>query len=453
MDIKNVTARALMHVCRRWRQITFESPRRLHIHVCCTNRTPVKRCLGIWPNIPIHIVYSLSLKHIRPGDEDNIILALQHADRVSHLALYGNGTTLLLGKLATLMQKPFPILTHLVISSDAESALLLPGEFAEVLRGSAPSLQSFTLFFISLPAWPTFLLPARDLVGLRLRKIPRTDYISPEALVACLTALPRLKTFDIGFHSPTPHPIRIQPHHITRTVLPALSDFRLHGAGEYLEEFTARIDCPRLKSFNFDYYGQLRDLPATQILKFFERLIGPKLSPFTGAEVEVFLDSTYFNFHTYRPTNHPGWDWHLARTIISFNGTDWQASSMTQMLRHFSPMLSTVVYLNLPTNNRPIYLSGEPDNSDWLRFFRQLSAVRALRVLQPLAGHLAHTLEFFTGEVVAEALPSIDLIYLEDQQVSPLEKFTTVRQLSGRPVTVVETVKEFYQQLERYLAK
>jgi hypothetical protein len=186
--------------------------------------------------------YSLSLCNIRPGNEDNIILALQHSDQVSHLALYVD-TKLLLGKLAillaTLMKKPFPILTHLIISLGAESALILSAEFAKFLRGSAPSLQRFSLLFISFPAWPTLLLSARDLVILHLCKIPQIGYISPEALVACLATLPRLKTFDIQFDSPTPCPNQIQPHHITWIVLPALNDFRLHSAGEYLEDFTA----------------------------------------------------------------------------------------------------------------------------------------------------------------------------------------------------------------------
>ncbi|KAN0124614.1 hypothetical protein V8E53_015754 [Lactarius tabidus] len=241
-DVKSATVRALVHVCRRWRQIIFESPCRLHLKVHCTNGTPVKKCLDIWPNIPIHMDYSLSSCNIRPGNEDNIILTLQHSDRVSHLALYVN-TKLLLGKLAillaTLMKIPFPILTHLIISSGAESVLILSAEFAEFLRGSAPSLQRFSLFFISFPAWPTLLLSARDLVILHLHKIPQIGYISPEALVACLAVLPRLKTFDIRFDSPTPCPNQIQPHHITRIMLPALNDFRLHSAGEYLEDFTA----------------------------------------------------------------------------------------------------------------------------------------------------------------------------------------------------------------------
>ncbi|KAN0133355.1 hypothetical protein V8E53_008795, partial [Lactarius tabidus] len=446
-DVKSVKARALVHVCQRWRQIIFESPRRLHLKIRCTHGTPVKKCLSIWPKIPIHVAYYLSSTKVCPIDEENISIALQHPDRVSHLALDVDSTGTL-EKLATLIQKPFPVLTHLSITSGAKLAPLLPVEFAEILRGSASSFQRFSLFFISFPAWPTLLSSARDLVTLDLDKIPPSDYISPEALVACLAALPRLKTFDIRFHSPTPRLNHIHPHHITRILLPALNDFRLHGAGEYLEDFTARIDCPRLNSFNLVYFGQLVDLRVTQILKFFERLLGPGISPFTKAKVR--LDSRGVTFHTYRPTNHPGWDWHLARTIVSSLGTDWEASPLTHMLHHFSPMLSTVVYLKLVTNFWPIRVS-ETDIFDWQRLLRQLSTVRALCVSRPLAGRIAQALKSFTEEMVAEAFSSLDLIYLENQEAPPLENFAAIRQLSGRPITMVDTVAEFDQRLECYL--
>ncbi|KAH9056310.1 hypothetical protein EDB87DRAFT_1260555 [Lactarius vividus] len=40
----------LVHVCRRWRQITFASPRRLNLQILCIDGTPVRKNLGIWPD-------------------------------------------------------------------------------------------------------------------------------------------------------------------------------------------------------------------------------------------------------------------------------------------------------------------------------------------------------------------------------------------------------------------
>jgi hypothetical protein len=43
----------LVHVCRRWRDIIFASPRCLHLRLVCDVRTPVKKLLDVWPAWPI----------------------------------------------------------------------------------------------------------------------------------------------------------------------------------------------------------------------------------------------------------------------------------------------------------------------------------------------------------------------------------------------------------------
>jgi hypothetical protein len=43
----------LLHVCQRWRQVVFASPLHLDLRVFCTDGTPVRKNLGIWPPFPI----------------------------------------------------------------------------------------------------------------------------------------------------------------------------------------------------------------------------------------------------------------------------------------------------------------------------------------------------------------------------------------------------------------
>ncbi len=62
------------------------------------------------------------------------------------------------------------------------------------LGESAPCLQQVDLYRIPFPELPTLLMSARDLVSLRLDYVPPTGYISPEAMVAGLAMLTRLKT-------------------------------------------------------------------------------------------------------------------------------------------------------------------------------------------------------------------------------------------------------------------
>jgi len=91
-------------------------------------------------------------------------------------------------------------------------------------------------------------------------------------------------------------------------------------------------------------------------------------------------------------------------------------------------------------------LSFSLDNVDvleWLHLLHQFSTVQALYISRQFAELTARALKSFSGEMVAEALPSLDLICLEDQPTSSIEKFIAVRRLSGRPVTAVTTEEEF----------
>jgi hypothetical protein len=45
----------LVHVCRRWRNVVFASPRRLHLLLACNGGTPTRRSLDIWPPFPIAV--------------------------------------------------------------------------------------------------------------------------------------------------------------------------------------------------------------------------------------------------------------------------------------------------------------------------------------------------------------------------------------------------------------
>ena len=121
----------LVHVCRRWRQVVFESPFRLDLRIVYTSRTPVMKNLGIWPALPIVIH-----RRITTDDEDNIIAAPEHVDCVCDIKLSVMVSEL--ERITTAMQKPFPVLTSLFIHTRDLYAPVLP---AEVLGRSAPCLQ------------------------------------------------------------------------------------------------------------------------------------------------------------------------------------------------------------------------------------------------------------------------------------------------------------------------
>jgi len=91
------------------------------------------------------------------------------------------------------------------------------------------------------------------------------------------------------------------------------------------------------------------------------------------------------------------------------------------------------------------------DHVGWLHLLRQFSTVKTLLVDPDLAPHVSLALEDITVEMVAEVLPSLDLIHVGSQPAPSIEKFIAVRRLSGRPVTVIDSRTEFKERLKDYV--
>ena len=427
----------LVHVCRRWRQLIFASPRRLNLEILCTEKTPVKERLCIWPAFPIVLTSYDFRSKIGSEGEDNIIAALGHPDRICYVKLTIVRSDSDLEKMIMPMQESFPVLTHLRISTN-KKAPVLPAGF---LGRSAPRLRDFRLHRIPFPTLPTLLLSTSNLVSLSLSSIPRAGYISPEAMAVGLASLTRLKRLTISFQSLSFSPDQISPPPVIRILLPTLTSFSFRGARAYLENLVARIDSPQLDRIHINYSYQLFDDPVTQLVKFIGRSISSELTQLRHARVCFFDKLFTFTMHY-----HPSSNWR-----ISCQGIGLQVSDIAQSFRQFSATLSNVVYLKL-RHKEDCQIEGT-DNIEWLLLLRQFSRVRSLYVSRDLARSIALLLEDINEEMVSEVLPYLDLIYLDGQPVSSLEMFVAVRQHSGRPVTVVDTKTEFSNRLESSLGE
>jgi hypothetical protein len=112
---------ALVH-CQRWRYVALASPRRLNLRLLCPRRRRVRETLGVWPAFPTVIWDFVDFK----SDEDNIIAALEHRDRVCEIMLK-RFTRSQSEELLPFMQVSFPVLTKLQIelnSCDEPSPVL-----------------------------------------------------------------------------------------------------------------------------------------------------------------------------------------------------------------------------------------------------------------------------------------------------------------------------------------
>jgi hypothetical protein len=429
----------LAHVCHRWRQIVFASPRRLNLRIPCTRRTPVTKNLGIWPAFPIDVDDGRNPNFTH---EANVLAALRYIDRVYHVRLSCPPAQVV--TIATAMQEPFPMLTQLYLTSSWWPQPVLPAGF---LGGSAPCLQAIGLFNISYPALPTLLLSTKDLVKLHISHIPRTSNISPEAMVASLVALPKLEIFVMKFLSYDFRPDQSRPPPVTRTILPALAFLVFEGASEYLEDLVGRIDGPRLKLISITTWYRPVGFQVAQLSRFIDHSVGPKLVECRHGKVS-FSYSSYSSVALdlcHRPDD-PDPD---RPPIITYELINCRANPISQVFSQFPVTLSNVIHLQVTCHPRDRY----PFQHQSVDFLHQFSAVQTLLVTWELVEPIASMLEHLSEVMVTEMLPSLKLICFCCEGPVQVKRFVAARRHSNRPVTVVNTRKEFRKICESYFGK
>ena len=423
----------LVHVSGKWRCVVFDSPRRLNLRLLCSASTPAREMLTIWPPLPIVI---REYRH-SASNEDNIIAALEHPDRVCEVQLKGV-PSLLLEKLLPAMQEPFPALTYLWLETKDNTAPVIPVSF---LGGFAPDLGTLWLTGIPIPfpGLRNLLLSTTDLVSLSLYKIPHSGYFSPEAMVTCLSALTRLQVLIVGFESPRSRPYREnrRPPSPTRTLLPSLRQLWFTGVNEYLEDLVARIDTPLLSRLNMTLFHQLIfDTP--QLAQFISRNSprqkseAPDEAHMTFSDLEVMISLP-------RPFQYG------LRSRISCRQSDWQLSALAQVCSSSFPhaCISTVEHLFIVEYepSRP-HWQDDIENGQWLEVLHPFTAVKSLFLSQEFAARIAPALQELVGERVNEVLPALESIFLEglDSSGVVLEgigQFITARHLSSHPIVVI----------------
>jgi len=232
----------LVHVCRRWRNLVFRSPRRLNLRLFCTTQTPVRDRLDIWPALPLVVCGIMT-------SSSDIIAALGQSNRVCQVIFWSSR----LDEVLAPMQVPFPMLTDLELLSINRNITVIPDAF---LGGSAPRLRILALTSVSFRGWPKLLLSATHLVGLCLRRVPYSRDISTEAIVTTLSMLPSLESLTLDFKCSWPYPDRESPSlpPPRRSVLPALTEFCFGGPIDYSEQLVTRIDTPQLDKMHVNLF-------------------------------------------------------------------------------------------------------------------------------------------------------------------------------------------------------
>jgi len=414
----------LVHVCRKWRSIVFGSPRHLNLQLVHTEKVSMRKTLEAWPPLPIVVKGDYYSK----SGQDKLMVTLEHNDRVSEIKLWFISSSLW-ERVLTAMQVPFPELTDIDFWFTDTPASIVPDSF---LGGSAPRLRKLALKGASFLGLPKLLLSTPDLVELTLRNVPHSGYISPEAMVACLSTLTSLKELDLKFDSPQSRPDYESRRPPARTLLPSLTDFSFDGVSEYLEDFVARIDAPRLNCFVIEFFHQVKfDTP--QLAQFISRT--PQLRAHDEARVLFSDDKVSVTF--------PGlFDQYQCLDLeIRCSQSDSQLASLTQICRSSFPQVLITTAERLYIMYRPGDLSNEIETSQWLKLFHPFTAVKELYLFRKFVPCIAATLQELVGERVTEVLPDLQKLFVEGLHPSgcdqkAFEPFIAARQLSGHTIAV-----------------
>ena len=432
----------LVHVCRRWRNLVFGSPRRLNLRLYCTPETPAKDILDLWPALPLIVRGDKSMALLSGTVRtDNVIAALGQSNRVCKVSLL-ELTNWQLEKVLAAMQAPFPELTDLELCSHYKTlqVIPLPDSF---LGGSAPSLRNFELSGIPFPGLPNLLLSSTHLVRLSISNIPHSGYISPEAIVALISVLSSLDTLHLIFQSPQSRP-DWQSRRLPapqRSILPALTKFSFKGVTEYLEEVVIRINTPQLDKMGITFFNQI-DFNCPQLTQFINctpTLTGRASGDWVEAHVQ-FTDSAASVKLRYR-TSHSTLD--RLEIVILCREPDRQLSSIEQVCNgSFLHPLSTVVGVNI---ERRCWLRDMEndgiENTLWLQFLLPFTSAKGLLLSKEIAPGIAAALEELDGSRITEVLPSLQNIYVAEPELSgpfkeKIGRFVSMRQHSGHPIGI-----------------
>jgi hypothetical protein len=396
----------------------------------------VRKTLGIWPLLPINIT-AYNLKQWGKQGEDNIIAALEHNDRICQLYFFSIPSSQM-GRILEAMQQPFPELTYLRLGLEDKTTLVVPASF---LDGSAPRLQRLILECIPFPGLPKLLLSATHLVDLTLWRIPHSGYISPEAMVGCLSALTSLERLDIQFESPQSRPGKSRrPPTPTRTLLPSLAELWFSGVSEYLEDLMARIDVPLLGFLHITFFHQLIfDTP--QLAQFISRT--PKFKAHDEARV-VFFDCQV------SVTLPKAFDGEI-ELEISCRQPDWQLSSLAQICSSFFPptLIPAVeqLYILADHDLSQVHWQGDIESSQWLELLHPFNTVVGLYISREFVPRIASALQELVKERVTEMLPALQTLFVEEPLPSgPVQEnigqFVAARQLASHPIAVSRWERE-----------
>jgi len=363
-------------------------------------------------------------------------LESEHYNRICEIRVIDT-TDSLWERVAAVMQKPFPELTHLEVQVYDDVVSVFPDSF---LSGSAPRLRTLSLRGFPFSSMPKLLLSANGLLTLSLQDIPDSGDISPNVIVTALAAMTRLETLRLQFRSLGfyPHPASRSLPLPTRFVLPALTKLIFEGNYKDLEVLLSRIDSPLLYDLHIAFFMGLNlDVPQLR------RLIGHAEAFKTFDQADVLISYLSIQLRLYPKTGVV--DHHSPHKLqINIKGRELssQLSSLAQVCSSF-PLISTLEELEIrdygfiPSSS---HWYDDMENAQWLELLHPFTALKNLYLTDEFARRVCGALQELPGERATEVLPALRNLFVQGTSLQTLQEammpFVAARQLYGHPMVV-----------------
>ena len=426
----------LIQVCRRWRRLVLHSAFYLQVSLVCARGTPVADMLAHSPPVPLVIDYIDGECHVlSPEDEEGIILALQHRDRVRRIRI--RKSVSILQKLVTALDGEFPILDYLIIVNRRSYRPLIDCttnlNFPETFR--APHLRQLVIDNFATPIESPPFPTMGNLVTLFLSSIPSSCYFPPNVLLQQLSLMSQLEILAILFNcynfGRDIEGLSLHTPIMSRVTLPNLHWLMYEGTYAYLEMLLPWISIPHLERIHIHFFNRMM-YSIPHLRQFISTIGNLQLNTAKFLFLENHLDVTVYP--------HKEAKSYTLSVELGGRHLDWQVVSAAQVFHTLNTVFSAVEHLTLEyyRHNLSAAWNRQADRMHWCELFGLFGKVKTLRVEYGLVEQVSLALQPGEGESPTELLPELQELSYSTRSVSrAFTVFVDARQKMGRPLTVI----------------
>jgi hypothetical protein len=378
------------------------------------------------PPIPLTIDH-LTIGVVTTEDEEGILLALEHRDRVRRIRL--RIPVLAMKRLIKSIDKEFPMLEYLYLGTTPQTVLDASLSLPLTLR--APRLRHLVVFDFTISIGSPLLSGESGLVTLSLEHIFLSNFDLAE-LLQRLSLMPELEIFRISFYSPRSD--QDVERQLLRASLPAqvtLPKLRWFGFGDpitTMEAVLTRINMPLLEVFevmSFTYH-------TVSMLFTLQLMCKTKKPRFRSIRVTL---SDQYSIVTMYPYERSEMRTHRIR-IFSVH-PDWAVTATVWIFDGIRATFSEVELLILEDRTSYEWHMELANETQWRQLLGSFSNVMTLHVPDSRVKELARALQPDDGESLIDLLPELRVLSYSGGYVGEwFRSFLAIRQNADRPVTL-----------------